>query len=172
MDEATATQWQAVAADSDANDPPPAELCLARLRQLAANDNGFAVDELTHSLQCAALAEADGAGDEVLLAALFHDVGHLFGDVGHGAIAAEVIAPFVPADLAAVVRYHTDFTSRHYARFFDDDPDRRLRHRGQPWFDLAEQFADEWDQRAFDPTYPTPPVEHFAPLVRQLVVER
>jgi hypothetical protein len=31
---------------------------------------------------------------------------------------------------------------------------------------LAEQFADEWDQTAFDPDYPTLPLEHFEPLVR------
>jgi predicted HD phosphohydrolase len=171
MDHATAEQWEAVVADSDANDPPASDLCLARLRQLATNDNGFAVDELTHSLQCAARAEADDATDEMILAALFHDVGHLFGDIGHGAVASAILGPFVSADVAAVVRYHNDFTSRHYARFFDEDPDRRLRHRAETWFGLAEQFADDWDQRAFDPTYPTPPVEHFEPLVRQLIVE-
>ena len=36
-----------------------------------------------------------------------------------------------------------------------------------PWFDLAAQFADEWDQTAFDPDYDTLPLEHFEPLVRE-----
>ena len=30
-------------------------------------------------------------------------------------------------------------------------PDERDQYRGEPWFDLAAQFADEWDQIAFDP---------------------
>jgi predicted HD phosphohydrolase len=171
MDQATAEQWRTVTADPDSSSPSAADRYLARLRGLEANVGGFAVDELVHSLQCAACAERDGASDEMVFGALFHDVGHLFGDAGHGAIAAEIIAPYVPAHIAAVVRHHNDFTSRHYARFFDDDPDKRERHRGEPWFDQAEQFADEWDQRSFDPTFATPPIEHFEPLVRALVID-
>jgi predicted HD phosphohydrolase len=33
---------------------------------------------------------------------------------------------------------------------------------------LAVQFADEWDQNSFDPDYPTKPLSHFEPLVRQV----
>ena len=37
---------------------------------------------------------------------------------------------------------------------------------GDEWV-LAERFADEWDQKAFDPAYDTLPLEHFEPLVRR-----
>jgi gamma-butyrobetaine dioxygenase len=37
--------------------------------------DGEAVDELSHALQCAALAECDGADEELVAAALLHDVG-------------------------------------------------------------------------------------------------
>ena len=33
---------------------------------------------------------------------------------------------------------------------------------------LAEKFADQWDQIAFDPEYDTLPLEHFEPIVRQV----
>lgn len=171
MDEATAAQWEAVSLDPDNVAPTRADRSLAQLQGLAANVGGFAVDELVHSLQCAAYAERDGARDELILAALFHDVGHLFGDIEHGAIAAEIVGPFVSIDIAQMIRHHNDFTSRHYARFFDADPDKRERHRGAPWFPLAEQFADDWDQRSFDPAFVTPPLAHFEPLVRALIVE-
>jgi hypothetical protein len=46
------------------------------------------------------------------------------------------------------------------------DPDAREQYRDHPAFALAEQFADEWDQRAFDPDYDTPPLEHFEEKVR------
>jgi [1-hydroxy-2-(trimethylamino)ethyl]phosphonate dioxygenase len=39
---------------------------------------GEGVTQLEHALQCAALAEAAGAGPSLVLAALLHDVGHLF----------------------------------------------------------------------------------------------
>ena len=45
---------------------------------------GEHVSQLDHALQCAALAEAEGASDHLIAAALLHDYGHLFegrGDV-------------------------------------------------------------------------------------------
>jgi len=38
---------------------------------------GEPVSQIEHMCQCAQLAEASGADDEVILAAFFHDVGHL-----------------------------------------------------------------------------------------------
>lgn len=39
---------------------------------------GEGVTQIDHALQCAALAEADGAAPSLVVAALLHDVGHLF----------------------------------------------------------------------------------------------
>ena len=39
--------------------------------------------------------------------------------------------------------------------------------RADEW-KLAEQFADDWDQKAFDPDYDTLPLEHFEERVRAL----
>jgi hypothetical protein len=33
---------------------------------------------------------------------------------------------------------------------------------------LAAKFADEWDQKAFDPGYDTLPLEHFESRVRAI----
>ena len=48
------------------------------------------------------------------------------------------------------------------------DPDARRQYEGQPWYGLAERFADDWDQLSFDPDYPTEPLEHFEPMVREV----
>jgi hypothetical protein len=48
------------------------------------------------------------------------------------------------------------------------DPNLRDQHRGQPWYELAEKFADQWDQKAFDPDYPVETLEHFEPMVVQV----
>jgi predicted HD phosphohydrolase len=48
------------------------------------------------------------------------------------------------------------------------DPDAREQYRAEPWFALAEQFADDWDQTSFDPDYPTKPLSHFEPMVREV----
>jgi len=41
---------------------------------------GESVDQVEHGLQCAALAAKDGAPDELIAAALLHDVGHLISE--------------------------------------------------------------------------------------------
>ncbi|MEI8365440.1 MAG: HD domain-containing protein [Parachlamydiaceae bacterium] len=41
---------------------------------------GESVSQLAHALQCAQLAVESGADDETVLAALFHDIGHLCAD--------------------------------------------------------------------------------------------
>src|SRR5215469_14459922 len=41
---------------------------------------GEGVSQLEHALQCALLAEAEGASPSVIVASLLHDVGHLFED--------------------------------------------------------------------------------------------
>jgi predicted HD phosphohydrolase len=66
-----------------------------------------------------------------------------------------------------MIRAHQDFQGRHYYHHFGGDADAREKYRGEPWFALAEQFADEWDQAAFDPDYDTLPLEYFEPLVRE-----
>ncbi|ROZ62413.1 phosphonate degradation HD-domain oxygenase [Ramlibacter sp. WS9] len=43
---------------------------------------GEPVTQLQHALQCAQLAEAENAGDELVTAALLHDLGHLLHDLG------------------------------------------------------------------------------------------
>jgi hypothetical protein len=66
---------------------------------------------------------------------------------------------------------HQDFQGRHYYAHFGGDPEARENHRSSlsaEQFDLAARFADDWDQIAFDPAYPTLPLEHFEPLVRQV----
>ena len=70
-----------------------------------------------------------------------------------------------------MIRAHQDFQGRHYYHHFGGDPDAREQHRDDAdpeEFELAEQFADEWDQIAFDPDYDTLPLEHFEPLVREV----
>ena len=41
-----------------------------------------AVTQLEHALQCAALAEADGANDSLIAASFLHDLGHLIHELG------------------------------------------------------------------------------------------
>ena len=83
-------------------------------------------------------------------------------------IAAEILRPYVSDEVFHVIATHQDFQGRHYYHHFGGDPEARQRYRDEPWFALGERFADEWDQASFDPDYPTQPLSHFEPLVREV----
>ncbi len=71
-----------------------------------------------------------------------------------------------------MIEVHQDFQGRHYYAHLGGDPNARDQHRDHESFALAERFADEWDQIAFDPAYDTLPLEHFEDRVRAVVRER
>lgn len=168
MDESTAEQWAVIGAETMQNQPRVAEAFLDLLHRCAGITDGFSTDQLTHCLQTATMAERAGADPEVVFAALCHDIGKVISVFNHPAIAAEMIRPYVRDDVYHMILVHQDFQGRHYYQHFGKDPDARDRYRGESWYALAEQFADEWDQAAFDPGYDTLPLEHFEPLVREL----
>jgi predicted HD phosphohydrolase len=169
MDRSTAEQWAAIRAASAPHQAAVPDRILDMLRQLGSVTNGFAVDQLTHSLQTATMAERAGADPELVLGALLHDTGKLVQVPNHGAIAAEILRPYVREDVYHVIRTHQDFQGVHYYHHTGGDRHARRQYDGAPWFSMAEQFADEWDQAAFDPDYDTLPLEHFEPLVRELM---
>ena len=93
---------------------------------------GEPVSELAHSLQCAELAAAAGADEDLVLACLLHDVGRFAVDQseirdrplltdpsrggvpiadrarGHHDVGAELIEPYVSARVSWLVRMHAD----------------------------------------------------------------
>jgi predicted HD phosphohydrolase len=171
MDESTAEQWAVIGAETARNQPRVADGILDMLRSLGSITDGFATDQLTHALQTATLAERAGADDEVVVAALCHDIGKAVSVPNHPRIAAEILRPYVRDEVYKMILVHQDFQGRHYYEHFGADPDAREQHRGTlsaDEFALAERFADEWDQRAFDPDGDTLPLEHFEPRVRQV----
>jgi predicted HD phosphohydrolase len=171
MDESTAEQWAVIGAETMKNQPRVADSVLAMLRSLDSITDGFATDQLTHCLQTATLAERAGADDEVVVASLCHDIGKAISVPNHPRIAAEILKPYVRDDVYKMILVHQDFQGRHYYAHFGGNPDAREQHRDEltpDQFALAEKFADEWDQIAFDPNGPTEPLEHFEPLVRKV----
>ncbi len=80
---------------------------------------GEAITQTEHALQCAALARGEHATDAMIVAALFHDVGHLVvgrqngpdfkmdvDDDNHEAIGARILAPIFGPAVARPVSLH------------------------------------------------------------------
>jgi predicted HD phosphohydrolase len=168
MDHSTAEHWGVIATESLANRDRIADRVLWMLESLDQITDGFAVDQLTHCLQTATLAERAGADDELVLASLCHDIGKAVSVPNHPRIAAEILRPYVREEVRWAIEVHQDFQGKHYYHHLGGDRAAREQYRGHPSYPLAERFADEWDQLAFDPAYDTLPLSHFEPLVREV----
>jgi predicted HD phosphohydrolase len=168
MDESTAEQWAVIGAETMKNQPRVAERILSMLREMEGIVDGFGTNQLVHGLQTATLAEKGGADQEMIVASLCHDIGKLISVWNHPAIAAEILKPYVRDEVYQAIKAHQDFQGRHYYHHFGGDSNARDKYEGEPWYDLAAQFADEWDQVAFDPDGETFPLEHFEPMVREV----
>jgi predicted HD phosphohydrolase len=129
---------------------------------------GMQVTQLEHGLQTATMAERAGMNVDIVIAALCHDMGKVISTPNHSAIAAEMIKPFVSDDAYWMVKVHQDFEGIHYLGKMGLDPMMRRQHHDHPAYDLAERFADEWDEKAFNPGYDMLPLEHFEPMVREV----
>ena len=86
-------------------------------------------------------------------------------------ISAEILKPYVRHDVYCMVKYHQDFQGRYYYEHLGMDPNLRVHHEGQSWYELAERFADQWDQKSFDPSFTSEPLEHFEPLVLRVFAQ-
>jgi predicted HD phosphohydrolase len=165
MDQAQLQDWMAIGkavAQRQASMPAVVKMML---QQLEKQTDGFAIDQLQHGLQTATRALRAGAEEEVVVAALCHDIGKVISVENHPGISAEILKPYVSAQTYEVIRTHQDFQGRHYYGLLGRDPDERRRYAAEPWFALAERFADEWDQTSFDPEYDTLPLSHFEPMI-------
>lgn len=161
---------------------------------------GEAVSMSEHMLQGAVLAEQEGAPEELVAAALLHDIGHFTSEFGtlslgdtrdnfHEEAGARVLEPFFPAVITECVRLHVPAkrylcaTGAGYFGRLSDASKHTLTLQGGP-MDAEEVKAFEknpfhreavrvriWDDEGKTPGMETPDFRHYVPLLKR-VVER
>ena len=141
---------------------------LAALQDLNESLPGYQISRLEHSLQSASRAEDDGADIDTVVAALLHDIGDVLAPDNHSQMAAAIIRPYVRAEVTWVVEMHGLFQMQFYAHHLGKPNDGHLAYAKHPWFDSCQRFCEVYDQTAFDPAYPSRPLAHFAPMLRQV----
>lgn len=169
MKDGTREDYALLHANEKAFAAAQADRVLDALRQLEHSFGGYKVSRLTHSLQSATRAERDGADDELVLAALLHDIGDVLAPHNHSEIATAILRPFVRPEVTWIVEKHGLFQLYYYGHHVGLNRDARESLRGHKWFDACADFCERWDQSCFDPDYPTKPLEHFEPLVRSIL---
>jgi [1-hydroxy-2-(trimethylamino)ethyl]phosphonate dioxygenase len=148
------------------------------------------VRQLEHALQCAALAEAEGAAPTLIAAALLHDIGHLIHDLGdapaargiddrHELLGREWLSRWFGEAVTEPVRLHVNAkryltaTDQGYFATLSAGSVRSLELQGGPFTaELAAgfiglPFAEDavrlrrWDEAAKVPGKTTPDLGHF-----------
>ncbi|QPC43818.1 HD domain-containing protein [Kaustia mangrovi] len=159
---------------------------------------GEAVTQEQHALQCAMLAEDEGATPALIAAALLHDIGHLLDpgfddapaetrDKLHEAVGGRFLTRWFGPEVTEPVRLHVD--AKRYLCAIDPSyratlspaSEHSLMLQGGPMGGseaaafIAQPHADAavrlrgWDDRAKDPHGQTPPLDHFLGYVAHAV---
>lgn len=165
MDQGKVEDWMAIGSQCAERQSRMPATIKSMLRRLEEQVDGFAINQLQHGLQTATRALRDGASEELVVAALCHDIGKVISLENHPAIGAEILKPYVSQETYDIIRTHQDFQGKHYYELMGRDPDARRKYENEPWYEPARKFTDEWDQTSFDPAYDTLPFEHFEPII-------
>jgi predicted HD phosphohydrolase len=141
---------------------------LGLLEQMKGPLDGYRIDRYQHSLQTATRAFRDGAEEEMVAAALLHDIGDVLAPKNHSQVAAAILRPYVSERIHWVVLHHGIFQGYYYWHHLGGDRNSRDRYRGHPFFEDCAAFCENWDQNSFDPAYDTMPIEAFTPLIHRV----
>lgn len=144
---------------------------LAALRRLGESIGGYRVTRLGHSLQSATRAHRAGESEEMVIAALLHDIGDDLAPHAHSELAAAVLRPYVTDKTYWIVKHHGLFQMYYYAHHLGGDRDARDRFRDHPWYDDTVAFCENYDQNCFDPDYENLSLEFFEPMLRRVLSE-
>lgn len=168
MKDGTADDYRIIGEAMKKANEPLADDVLALLQQNERIDLGYKVTRLEHSLQAATHAFRDGQSEEMVVAALLHDVGDTLAPFNHAQLAASILRPYVGDETHWVVLHHGLFQTYYYNHFFDRDRNARDRFKGHPHYQACVDFCEKYDQNAFDPDFDTMPLSAFEPMVRRL----
>jgi predicted HD phosphohydrolase len=145
-----------------------ADRVLENLRKLDHSIEGYPVSRLGHSLQAATRAARDGADEELIVAALLHDIGDELAPYNHAELAAAILRPYVRPEVTWIVAQHGLFQNYYYVHHLGGDRHARERFRDHPWYEATKNFCARWDQCSFDPEYRSEPLGYFEPAVRRI----
>ena len=141
---------------------------LKYMGSLTSTLEGYQVSRLEHSLQTATRALRDKADDEMIVAALLHDIGDELAPLNHSEYAAAILKPYVTETTHWIIEKHGEFQMYYYAHHLGGNKNQREKYKGHKYYQDTVNFCEDWDQKSFDPNYKSLPFKEFEPLVRKI----
>lgn len=169
FEEATKEDFLAVMEYDEAYNAALPDRLMAALRELDEDWTPYPVNRYQHSLQAATRAWAAGEPEELVVAALLHDLGDTLAPFNHGELAAAIVKPYVSERTHWILLHHCVFQGYYYNHHLGGDRHAREKYRDSPHYEACLRFCHDYDQAAFDPDYPTKPLEFFEPMLRRLL---
>jgi len=145
------------------------------VRVLESLDNslgGYKVSRLEHSLQTASRALREQASEEMVVAALLHDIGDELAPLNHSEYAAAVLRPYVSEKTHWIIQKHGEFQMYYYAHHLGADRFKREKYKDHKYYQDTINFCEKYDQCSFDPEYKSMSLEEFAPMVKRIFARK
>ena len=114
---------------------------------------GYKITRLEHSLQTATRAFNDKADEEMVVAALLHDIGDELAPLNHSEYAASILKPYVSEKTHWIIKKHGEFQMYYYAHHLGKNQNQRDKYKDHEYYNDALQFCEKWDQASFDLDY-------------------
>ena len=149
-----------------------ADRILKFLSSLTETLEGCQISRLEHSLQSATRALHAGESEEMIVAALLHDIGDELAPMNHSEYAASILKPYVSEKTHWIVEKHGEFQAYYYAHHLGGNRNKRDKYKGHKYFDACVNFCEKYDQCSFDPNYESYPLEKFEPMVRNIFARK
>ena len=129
---------------------------------------GYQVTRLEHSLQSATRAYKNGENEEMIVAALLHDIGDELAPMNHSEYAAAILKPYVSEKTHWIVEKHGEFQMYYYAHHLGGNKNQREKYKNHKYYQDTINFCEKYDQNSFDPNYKSLPLEFFKPMVKKI----
>jgi len=129
---------------------------------------GYQVSRLEHSLQSATRAYKNGENEEMVVAALLHDIGDELAPLNHSEYAAAILKPYVSEKTHWIIEKHGEFQTFYYAHYLGGDKNKRDKYKGHKYYNDTVNFCEKYDQNSFDPNYESLPLDFFKPMIRRI----
>lgn len=168
MKDGSVKDYQIIATNDNITAQELPNRLIEHLKEMAKDDGAYKISRLDHVLQCATRIYNDNAGDDWIIAGLFHDIGDVLAPYTHGQVAAEIIRPFVKNEVSWVVRHHGSFQMYYNVSLTKELRNTRDQFKDHKYYQLAVDFCEKWDQNSFDPNYNTKDLEFFEPIIRRV----
>ena len=133
---------------------------------------GYQVSRLEHSLQSATKALRAGEDEEMIVAALLHDIGDELAPLNHSEYAAAVLKPYVSEKTHWIIEKHGEFQMYYYAHHLGKNRNQRDKYKGHKYYQDTVDFCEKWDQASFDPDYESKTLEFFTPMLKKIFARK